>query len=199
MKTCVNCGTIVEEKDDFCPYCGKQCDYREIESEYHKEIETEHISSDNATKMGTNLYPMKWHSFLMVIMIIKAIITVINGIGTLMGIEYIQNGTDAARVYSTFPDLKICDMCYGIMVIGLGIYRFIVRHQLNQFQENGPSSMKIMYILEITANLVYLNWASSILNVNLFNSANIGSIVGTGILLIINSIYYSKRSALFVN
>ena len=193
MKTCVNCGAEIEEKNNFCPHCGTRC-------ESSKEIERSVLRpSQNTSESSTNASPMKWHNFLMVIMILGGIVTIANGINTMLGSEYLSNGLDSSKVYSAFPGLKSCDTFYGITMIAIGVFEFIVRSRLNQLRENGPSSLKTLYILSIAANLVYLAWASSTVNINLFNSSNVGSVLGTVLLLIINSIYYSKRSDLFVN
>ena len=135
----------------------------------------------------------------MAMMMAGGVLTIIYGAGIILGTAYKRDGLDAALVYSSFPGLKSCDMFYGVIVIALGVFQFIVRNRLNQFRENGPRSLKIMYILSIAANLIYLAWASSATSISLFNSSNLGSIGGSVLLLIINSVYYSKRRELFVN
>ena len=140
----------------------------------------------------------------MVVMIISAIFTIISGISYLAGFEYseyqyTQNGVNASMIYNAFPGLKACDTFYGVALIALGVFEFTVRNRLKQFRANGPGSLKIMYILSIAASVIYLVWASSATGINLLNSANLASLGISVLLLIINSVYYSKRSSLFVN
>ena len=47
--------------------------------------------------------------------------------------------------------------------------------------------------------IFYLIWASAVTKINLLNGANLASLGISVLLLVINSVYYSKRSALFVN
>ena len=193
MKTCSHCGAEIDEKNKFCPHCGAQCENtQEAESQVYQ-------SSENIPESRINPYPMRWHNFQMVMMIIGSILTVINGISIMSGTEYTRQGLVASSVYSSYPGLKSCDMFYGVVVIALGVFQFIVRNRLKQFRRNGPSSLRIMYILAIGAHLIYLVWASSATSINLFNSSNLGSIASSVILMIINSVYYSKRSELFIN
>ena len=193
MKICINCGAELKDETNFCPHCGSRCDQvKSIGSPASK-------APEDADVTPVNTYPMKWHNFLMVVMIIGAVFTVINGIGVLLGTEYSKEGISAEQVYIAYPGLQLCDMVYGAAVIALGVFQFIARNRLKQYRENGPGSMKILYILSIAASLIYLVWASSVTSINLFNLTNLGSIGGSVALLIINSIYYSKRSELFVN
>ena len=193
MKTCSNCNAQIEDTSRFCRYCGAKCeDYNGTEEPVYSPVESPAEAPDNS-------YSMKWHKFLMVVMIIGAIFTAIDGISKITGTEYASHGLDAERVYSTYPGLKNCDTVYGIVLIALGVFQFVVRNRLNQFRANGPFSLKIMYGISIVAGVIYIIWASAVTGVNLFDSSNMGSIGGSIVLLIINSVYYSKRSELFVN
>ena len=198
MKNCVNCGAEIEDQNKFCPHCGTSCENgQEIVSSESTPIESV-PEVQNEPGPQSNPHSMKWHNFLMVTMIIGGILTILNGVNTMMGSEYISVGYDSAQVYRAFPGLKSCDIFYGIAMIALGVYEFIVRSRLNNFRINAPTSLKIMFVLSIMANLIYLAWASSVTGTSLFNSSNIGSLLVSVLFLIINSVYYSRRSELFV-
>ncbi len=199
MITCINCGAEIEETSNFCPRCGARCERgKYIErSVYVPTTSVADIQKESETQNRT--YPLKWHNCLMVVMILGGIITVANGINYVMGLEYTGFDLYFMGAYKAFPALKSCNMFYGIAMIAIGIFEFIVRRRLNQFRENGPMSLKILYILSIAVNMVYDVWASSATNMNLFSYSSISSYSGIVILFVINSIYYSKRSELFVN
>lgn len=198
MKTCINCGASIQDNNNFCPQCGTRCDNgKDIERSVYQ-------GTGNYSAIRAESYPMKWHKFLMVIMILGGIVTIGSGIGYMAGYqynnyEYAKAGLNPVIVYRAFPGLKTCDMFYGIALIALGVFEFIVRNRLNQYRANGPMSLKIMYILSIVATLIYMIWASTVTNLSYFTMSNIGSLGSSALFLIINSIYYSKRSELFVN
>ena len=157
------------------------------------------IAGEEESRTPPPEYPMKWHKFLMVVMIIGAIFMIINGASLLTGTEYSRNGADAETVYRLYPGLKACDIFYGAVLIAIGVFEFIVRNRLNQFRQNGPFSLKILYGLSITASILYMLWFTSVTSSNAFTNSNLASLATSVALLIINSSYYAKRSELFVN
>lgn len=200
MKTCKNCGAAIEEKNRFCSHCGTRCeDGVDTSSDTAPPAVLQENQHEETSTANINEYPMKWHNFQMVIMILGGILTIANGLSQLMGAGYMREGITAAQIYGRFPGLKSCDVFYGIVLIALGVYEFVVRNRLNKFQVNGPGSLKTLYFLSIAGSLIYLLWASSTTGVNLLTSDNLGSLISSVAFLCINSIYYSKRSSLFIN
>ena len=155
-------------------------------------------SENNDTYSAESAYPLKWHNFLMVVMVLGGIIAIVNGLNTITGMAYLQTGYSSSQIYSFYPELKSCDMVYGIITIAIGIFEFVVRSRLNKFKSNGPSSLTIMYVIAIVSLFIYLAWASSATRINMMTSSNLGSLVSNIIFLIVNGIYYSKRRELFV-
>ena len=178
-KVCKACGQKTEADSKYCSNCGKP------------------VFEDSEDL--NNQYSMRWHDFQMVVMILGGVLAIANGLNQLMGSVYMGQGITADRIYSYYPGMKSCDTFYGIVLIALGVYEFIVRSRLNKFQTNGPNSLKVLYILSIVGGLIYLLWTSSSTGINMLNSSSLGSIGSSILFLIINSIYYSKRSSLFVN
>ena len=212
MKNCINCGAQIDESNKFCPHCGTKCEsYQEAEILVHQSADS--LSEDgqpaysdttmensSETPPSSDQYPMKWHNFQMVVMILGGISSVGIGLATLMGSAYLTRGINSDMVYYKFPGLKGCDIFYGIVLIALGVFEFIVRNRLCKFKANGPSSLKTLYVLSIIGILIYIGWASSATGINLFTSkSDMGSMIGSVLFMIINSIYYSKRSSLFIN
>lgn len=199
MKTCVNCGAEISDNCKFCPECGTKCPGGEDHESTVYASSGQPTDHQSGAGPSANAYPMKWHNFLMVIMILGGIMTIINGAIAMTGSAYLGNGYDSSVVYSVFPGLKSCDMFYGVALIALGVFEFTVRSRLKRFCANGPGSLRIMYILFIAVGVIYLAWASSATGIRLFDSSNTGSLVASVSLLVINHVYYSKRSELFVN
>ena len=142
---------------------------------------------------------MKWHKFLMVIMIIGAVISFISGASLFSGASYESQGVDADLIYRMYPGMKSCDMVYSVVLMAIGVFKIIVRNRLSRFRANGPESLKILYFISIGASLIYISWASSATRVNMLTSSNITSVFSSVLFLIINTSYYKKRSSLFVN
>lgn len=208
MKTCISCGATIEDRNNYCPYCGTACGgngetekpvYSLPDSPSANTAESTSGAPENPSDPRADQYPMGWHKFLMVAMILGGIVTIANGAGLLTGSVYARRGLSSHMVYGNFRALKGADTFYGVAMIALGVFEFIVRSRLKQFRANGPGSLKAMYILAIAASLIYMLLATSATGISMFDSSNLGSLGGSVVMLIINSIYYSKRSDLFVN
>ncbi len=195
MRKCGKCGAVISDREDVCPYCG--ADYEEpapgAENPENQTWEP-YTAGETAAE-----HPMKWHKFLMVTMIIGAVLTAMNGISLLSGTAYTSQGLDVNSVYNAYPGMKSMDMLFGFGAICIGVFEFYVRNQLNRFRRNALSRLKILYIASLAYDVIYLYTVSSILNVNAFDISSLGMIGSTVASFIINTIYYSKRSDLFVN
>ena len=197
MIRCNSCGVEIDEQNKFCPHCGaKREDIIVVEEKAEEKDQQQNQPTSSSNTLG---YPMKWHNFLMVVMIIGGIFTIINGITTMAGMEYTKEGLNSSYVYSRFPGLKSADIMYGIAMIIIGIFQFVVRNRLHDFRENGPRMLNILYIVSIIAQLLYIASASSAIGTSLFSSSTAGSLIASVVMLIINSVYYSHRRELFVN
>ena len=193
MRTCKNCGTICEDFYKYCPNCGNGFENNTTRNDISDNpIHTE-------TKVYSETHPMKWHSFLMVVMIIGAILTVISGITTITGTQYAQQGLDVYYIYHIYPNLKTCDAFYGLGTILLGVFQLITRNRLNRFRKNGPTMLKSWYILSILIQCLYLLSFSSITGIDTFNQSTITNLLGSLIMLLINGVYYSHRKDMFIN
>lgn len=139
-------------------------------------------------------HSMKWHYFLMVTMILGGIWTILNGISIAAGTQY---GVQARYIYIYYPSLKTADILYGVVVICLGVYQFVVRSALNGFRQNAIQKLVSLYVLSIGANVLY-----SLAVSNVDGSVILSTLISTGCAVpidICNYIYYKKRIDLFVN
>lgn len=150
-------------------------------------------------------YPMKWHRFLMVVMIIGAILTIISAVGFLSGNVYLREGLQPDKVYEVYPGMKNIDRIYGIAMIAVGAFQIIVRNQLNAFRKSGPKFLMILYVAAIVANLIYYLGVVSALKDHVGETAiaelrtsNLTQMIALVIYAVINYVYYKKRKSLFV-
>ena len=183
---CPNCGR--ESDGGTCPYCGQKPEEGNAPE-----------NRESAPVNPADRYSMKWHRFLMVIMIISGIVVILNGLMTFTGFEYMQEGYDASEVYTRFPGLKGWDMFYGAALLFLGVFTFYVRNQLNQFRARGPKLLIILYFTSLVSALVYMIAVSSLLQVSPIMFETVAPLCVSAAFLVINSVYYAKRRELFVN
>ena len=194
MSKCTFCGTELPEGASFCPSCGKQT---------ARTISGEPFQGDSFVKTGEQTaspadFPMKWHNFLMVVMIIGAVLIIINGLTAMSGLQYDLQGASASHLYSYYPGLRAVDILYGIALIGTGGFQIVVRNRLHAFRREGPRMMTILYAVSIAYLVVYGLTASAVTGISIWGDLW-GSIVGNIVMMIINYNYYEKRKALFVN
>ena len=194
MRKCGKCGAVISDREDVCPYCG--ADYVEPAAEETVESRPGETAFQETP---VNRHPMKWHNFLMVTMIIGAVLTIINGITSISGMAYTSQGLDASQVYSYYPGLRSTDLLYGFAAICIGVFQLYVRNQLHAFRQNAPGKLKILYIVSLAADIIDLDTVSSMLKVSAFDTSSLAMMGSTIASFIINTIYYSKRSDLFVN
>lgn len=188
MKNCTSCGAPVKGSCKVCPYCQTV-------------LQDESGEGIAASETKAAEYPMRWHKFILVILILGAVYNFLNGILTLVGgkIRTIRGLADAAEYYARYPGLRACFMFSAVVSIAMGVFSIIVWKRLKEHRANGPISLKVLYVLGIVISMINLSWTSTILNTNLFNASNCAGMIGCVVYLIINSSYYAKRSELFVN
>ena len=145
-------------------------------------------------------YPMKWHKFLMVTMIIGALSMIAQGILIHTGDWYDVYGLNSALVHSRFPMLATLNRIFGTCTIGLGVFEFTVHRRLRKFMKNGPRSLKIFYMLVIGSWLIYLLAGLAITGGSIANLREfLSRVVLQGCLMAINVRYYNRREELFTH
>ncbi len=192
MKTCRGCGTSYRDDETFCPNCGMKAE-EPVSAGWDPYQPAQRASAPAAAN-----YSLKWHRFLMVVMILGGVLSVISGITMITGLDYTRQGLDPEQVYRVFPGLKTWDVLYGLLTICLGIFQIYVRNQLNQFREKGPGMLRMMYILALGTQIIYRAAASSVLKVNTFDASAVGGLLSPALWMVINGAYYAKRKELFI-
>jgi len=196
-RKCPVCGTVIDEvvrinipekqaEETKISYAGEDVSGQSSGTEEHHSFETENINA----KQCFPAMPMKWYKFLIYFsLILTGLSNMYTGVQAVMGMQY---GTkeQSAQVYAVYPGLHILDIVYGVLLIILGVFVFIVRQQL------------IMYIASLVLEVFYIGAGSLLSGVNLLTSSEssimlISSILVSLFMIGANKVYFDKRAHLF--
>ena len=220
---CPNCGQRLADEARKCPVCGTVIDEtvrmniseeradeadssaavdtvpkRPSEAEGYHGSEADHINA----KQHFPAMPMKWYKFLIYFsLILTGLSNMYTGVQAVMGMQY---GTkeQSAQVYAVYPGLHILDIVYGVLLIILGVFVFIVRQQLAGYRAKGPKYLLIMYIASLILEIFYIGAGSLLSGVNLLKASESGIMLISSILVSLfmigaNKVYFDKRAHLF--
>lgn len=119
-----------------------------------------------------------------------------NGVLSMSGISYSEDGMNADMVYAMYKGLSECDVFYGFFNILLGIYAVFVRFALAGKKKNAPLMLSVMYTTDIFLLFLYAVGVAVTTGAQIFESTLI-LIALPLILIIVNSIYFSSRKQMF--
>lgn len=149
--------------------------------------------------------PMNWHKFLVYFGLwAGAVWNIICAVTMFAGAQY---GDYSELVYAFIPGLKIIDVVYGILLIGIGALGFLTAFQLLKLKRGAPKLLMILYIVSAAASVLYvvasvivlLNYGADLSDLA-STMISTFSTIGISIAMIIaNNVYYKKRAHLFVN
>ena len=207
---CPYCGSRVKDNHSFCFNCGKQMDIGfEAGSEpqpiavkpYQSNVIT--VQNDyrewNERERAKNL-PKEWFKFLVnFALFADAVICIIQAIIFIMGSVY---GKDKAAVYRVFPNLKVVNICVGVLLILLAAYCIIVRFRLAGFYRSGPPMLILLYIASfslVITHMLLIHFITeySIVDIAKNNIFSLLSIIESVILCVVNLVYFKRRKAMF--
>lgn len=185
MKYCSKCGTRFSDGDSFCQNCGA-------------------LEAAAWSKPETLIYSMKWYKFLIYFsLFFTAFLEIIYGFNYISGGIYeVQSRfkVTADGVYRTFGmGLKITDVIYGVVLIGLGIFAILTRRDLKKFKSSGPKKLITLYVSSLAVDTLYTILACIIIGNGSVIVQNISDFIATAISIYINYTYFSRRASLFVN
>lgn len=145
-------------------------------------------------------FPMKWFKFIIYFQLFLTMVTcVFNAITFFTGLHY-GSAMDAAMVYAYYGmGLKVVDIIFGLIYIGIGVFAFLVRQKLAHFKKKAPQRYIGLLISTLAANLLYMMIVSILTGMFLLDASTIGNIIGNVIMIVINWIYFQKRTSLFIN
>ena len=208
MQKCSSCGAYFSDFDKACPHCGQMTEAALAEQAAKEETpdtvpETEIPEPEQTAENGereeggytppfgaqNSKYPyqMKWHHFLMVIMVIGPVLSIIMGF------------TGILNPYNT------TDLVFSILGVCLGLLGLIVRNRLDHYRKGSPTQLLILYA--VTAGINMLNSCLAIQASALseadkaaaMGSTLIGGVIGAAAIILLTRKYYNKRKDLFVN
>lgn len=226
-KICMNCGASCQDHETFCQTCGaklpetqtgRQNTWQNVGAQqpyggaagrqnmYGQNPGSQNTYNQNANPYGTPAYgmgqgqKMGWFKFIIYFQLFaSAVINAALGITAFTGSHY---DGKAELVYAFFPGMSAVDKVYGLVLIVLAVFAIIVRFQLAQFKKAGPNLYLLLMLISAVAGLVYIiavNINISGYGVNVEYSDQISQLVVCVVLLVVNYIYFQKRSHLFVN
>ena len=103
-------------------------------------------------------YPLKWHRFLVFILVVSGISNFILAIMYMAG--EMNGGYNFYNDYDVI--LVMLNVYYGIFVFGMGIYNLIISKAIRRFKESAPVRFKVMCIIS-TAGAVLYNFLSALI------------------------------------
>lgn len=194
---CPKCGAQLPEGTVFCGSCGEYV------------APSNPMPNSAPQPRGTTVspqHPMKWYNFLVSFALIAgAVLNCLNSLTYFSGTVYTsQAGISMAEVemlYDYYPALRVVDVLYGVILIGLGILAFNTRKRLKTFDQDGPKMLYTLYGCNIAALVLYTLLAAAVLGTSFTDVLGtlIGSLIVPCIMLGCNIVYFKKRMYLFVN
>lgn len=142
-------------------------------------------------------FPMKWHEFQIILLLVDAIYIVMNGLAYATGAWLNQYGNYAEQVYQEYPTLKMCDLAYGVGLMAMGIYQLFVRNRLRKFKTKSYLLLLCRYAFAVLSTVIYIIAASVATGLDQASSLAVMMICVNVALAIINRFYYKKRAGIF--
>lgn len=220
-KICPRCGTSCPDTQAFCPSCGAQLPA--AQPSYGQRPPQGQQPYGQQPPYGQPPYGqqpygpglgMKWYKFLIYFVLFVAALGYL-GIGIS---AFTSNNLYFSNVFFGVPldltsafhayysTLRIIDILYGIVLIAMAAGAIYVRMQLAAFRANGP---KLFLCLWAAVTVVQMIHDMAVLAIVTRADANallspsvatiIGQLIGMGIYIVLNNIYFKKRAHLFVN
>ena len=189
----------------YCPHCGSRFEEAPADpGPYQSPSDAEPgPSGENAFQPGPqsideSRFPLKWHKFQMVTMIIGAVLNVLTSFSNINGSAYLTQGLDPTVIYNAYPGLRTCDTAYGVAGLVIGVFQLYARNRLKGFFRDAIRTLLAFYLFSFAVQIVYIAAISSVMKTNAFSSVWT-SLLSPVIMGVINGTYYNRRKELFVN
>ena len=137
---------------------------------------------------------MKWYKALTVALLyLGAAGNLFAAIQNIFGMSY---GDSSSYIYSVYPGMRVLDIVYGIVLLGIAFVALYVRMHLAQFKSDGPQLYLMMILLNVCVSAVY-----SLLTMVITRGYDYGTIggmlIGGVVMYVLNRTYFGKRQHLF--
>ena len=194
MKKCTACGATFDDTSKFCPYCGTEYGLEERPVGNSEESGKQPEQQKKEKKIiNTAQGMMLWHKIVLFLVGIRAVRCLIRGLSILK--SYVDSDVPESMV-----PVRNLFLGIGIENIAIGVFAVICLYRLGKYMRSGPGSVKILYGMSIAGTLILTMWLVSISpDADLSKAGLADSFLFDVLMLVINSIYYSKHQDLFVN
>ena len=171
-RLCPKCRASCNDDQEYCAECGAVLPSLQ---EYKPPVNTPN-PDPNGNDAPTQELPMKWYKFVIYFQLFaNAILNFINGFSSIgTAIDY--------------GDTR--GILHGLCTIGLGIAALVIRSGLKNFKANAPKRYYGFMFGGVIVDLLFGAQATSYF---------LGSVIGIGIVVACNVVYFNKRKHLFVN
>ena len=147
-----------------------------------------------------NELPMKWHSFIVNVAYILAMILLFGNAARLFITAVVGDG----GLYS-LTGIRALNIIYALCNIVITVVIFFIRKELNELKKNSWKHLIIYMIVNNVLSIIYI--LALYLIINLYwegfgfpVTADLSTSIAGGIVMIVcNYIYYKKREHLFIN
>ena len=217
---CRNCGKNLDDGVAFCPGCGtavqappaqepapQQPVYQQPAPQqpvYQQSVPVQPAYQQPVYQQQPVVFveapPMKWFKFLIYFSLwAGAVLNLISGIAMMSGSSY-EGAADL--VYAMFDGLQGLDTFCGLYAIALAAFGIFVRFQLAGYKKKAPLMLMILYIAAAAYGLIYIIGINAILPSYVLEAVDTtsmySSMISSGVMVIINHIYFKKRAHMFV-
>ena len=175
---CPRCGATLPEGGNFCPVCGGNLQSSAKSSSGQQGWQ---FSYNQGRPPYAPALPMKWYKFLIYFLLwFSGVVNIIGSFG------YFGAG--------------FLGTLYGLVCIAAGALAIYTRYRLAQYRADGPMCLYALYAIQGGSSLLYAILFAIFYypNAGLFGNA-VGSIIGSGVMIVLNRIYFQKRASLFTN
>lgn len=193
---CKSCGSYLEDSVKFCANCGAPVEGNAENAAYPEQFA---YPKEPVGPQGPEL-GMKWFKFLIWFsLFFGALLNLVEGVMALTGGHYTMAGGDSEFIYDYYGNgLRVCDILYGLVIIGLAVFMIYTRFRLSGFRKNGPACLYIVYGGVAVCSLIYILLASAVVGENLLDANTVTSIVTSGVMIAVNVAYFNKRKHMFI-
>lgn len=216
MTFCNHCGKPVPDNAAFCPGCGSRLTPAAPNGAYNSnaqqqprvqvpQVQTPPTQQYNAPPAPDftkpQALPMNYYKFaIWVQLFLGALVYAVQGLGLLFGFWYeAVSGINAQWFYLFFPAMHIVDILFGLLYLAMAVGAVYTRQQMAHFKKNGPDLYYLFLIAGMVLSFLYAVLQGIICSTGSGISSEIGSLVGSGVVLVLCRIYFEKRRSMFCN
>ena len=194
MKKCTACGATFDDTSKFCPYCGTEYGTEEHPAGNSEEFGKQPEQPKKEKKIiNTAQGMMLWHKIVLFLVGMKAARCLLRGASVLR--SYVDSDVPVYMV-----PVRNLFLGIGIESIAIGVFALICLYRLGKYMRSAPGSVKILYGMSIAGSFILTMWFVSIsADADLSKVGLTDSFLFDVVMLIVNSIYYSKHKDVFVN